>query len=310
MLLSSDSESVSNEIILRYDGLAADKGEIPLEDLIESLVGWRNYINLSASIFLKKEFTTTPLAPELRPLVNVKAFKKSSFDVNIELIISIMSLAVALKNDKHVDKSLVSFGKWISGFFHKMIEEKKAFHTIVEVTKELQQFASDFEIKSIEDITQSQKVAVEIDQALKKATKPIEHSANIIEVTSTGLNFKLDVTSIEKRAIHNYFYFKEEHLGIFNARVIFDSINLRTQHAGVMVDTCSDPVFKGFQTGYIKSDSIKKARNIFTGSLHNRELIEIWVQSVRNTMTGNIDSWDFYDEYPSEATPLFDLTIS
>jgi len=307
LLLLNDAENIRKEIILRYEGLSADEGEIPIEDLIDSLVGWRNYINLSTSIFLKKEFTTTPLEPKLRPQVNVKALSKSSFDVNIELIISVLALAVALKNDKHVDKLLTAFGKWIAGLFHKMVEEKKAFHTVIEVTNELQKFAADFEVKPNTDMLQSQKVSVEIDQALKKATKPIEHSANKIEVLSSELDVKLDVTVTEKRAIHNYFYFKEEKEGIFNARVIFDGVNLRTGHAGVMVHTCSDTLFKGSQTGYIKSESIKKPGNVFTGSLHKQDPIEIWVQPVRNAETGNIETWNFYDEYPKEDMPLFEI---
>lgn len=296
-------------ILIKYEGLDADNGEIPIEDLTDSLIGWRDYLNLCASMFLKKEFTSVPLSNNLKPVVNVKAINKGSFDISIEFIMGAAALALAIKNDRHVDQFLSAFGKWLKELFIKYIEEKKAFHTSVEVAKALDEFAKTHELKPSTDLAQPQKVAFEIDYALKKATRPIEHSAETIKLLSTDLNCEIIVTQTEKRAIHNYFYFKEERQDIFNAKVILNSINLNTRHVGLVIDQCSDPIFKHQQAGYIKSNSVKKPGNTFTWSLHNQKVIEIWVEPIRDSVTGDLKTWNFYDEYPKEETPLLELGI-
>jgi len=311
------ADRVREEIKIHFEGLAADTGSIPVEDLIESLTGWRDFLTLSSSMFLAGKLNVTALPPCERPEVCVKAPERGSFEVTLELILKEVTfdrilaaagLLLAAKNDKHIAAALKKLAKWIVALFQKHVEEKRQFHSVQQVAEVLEKLAREHEIQVGDDHAQSRKAVESVDSALKKATMPVEHSAETVVVSGVGdvaeLNIK--VSRSEHGAIQSHFFFRPEHEGSFQSQITVQSLNLKTKRVSGFVPESGHPVFKGFVSGHVRDQSLANPKNCFSRSLYTQEAISTWVVPERDPETSLIKHWDFYSEEPVVDTPLFE----
>ncbi|HQL72606.1 MAG TPA: hypothetical protein PLD58_05465 [Phycisphaerae bacterium] len=302
---------VRQEIKIHFDGLAADAGSLPVEDLTESLTGWRDFLSLSTSVFLERRFSTAGMAAEHRPEVRVKAPERGSFEVTLELVLSVAGLALALKNDEHAGPALKKLARWIVSLFQKHVEEKRKFHSIQQVADALSRLAREHDIQDTGDPAQSRKITENIDSALKKATFPVDHSAETVTVQGVGDvdDLRLSVARSERGAIQSQFFFKPEQEGAVQAKIIVQALNLKTKRVSGFVPESGHPMFKGLQSGHVKDQSLSKPRNAFTYSLYVQEPVSLWAVPMHDPETNSIKHWDFYGEEPVVETPLFHKPI-
>lgn len=312
-----DEKNFRETITIKYDGLTAATGQMPIDDLIESLTGWKNYFEITSSIYFGKDFSSKKVPPESRPKVNVQALKKGSFEVplifeiDFNTIVSIIGLGLAVKNDAHITKTISNFARWFVALYKKQVEEKKAFHTLDEVVKSLTELAKEYDINPGQDESEKRNVVELLDNSLKRATKAIEHSAETITINGTKefQELQIEVDAVQKRALQNYFYFEKKDVPYFPAEVIVRSLHLDTRHCKVFVDKCNESRFRTFQTGYIRDNSIEKAKNAYSLSLYKQSLIQIWVLPEVDAKTNEVIKWYFYNEEPIQDTPLFDTQV-
>ena len=285
--------------------MQADKGQMPIDDLLVSLTGWRDFVNLSASMFLQRKLTLEPLPSEDRPQLKVTAVSKSS--VIIDLLLVIAGTAFGGMFSPDLRKLRKRLFEWIGKGFNSHVEQKRLVHvTVEEAAEALEKLAEENDIQKPEIHGASIQIVEELDKALKRASQPVEKSAERLQVTTDY--FDIPVDRNKKRALHSGFYVPSEEETYFRATVLFRELSLETSHCFVEIIKSDNPIFSGRATCYVSDSSIKEPRNDYSRSLDDQKSLEIWVQPVRNKRTGTIDRWYVRRELPRMRTPLFSVS--
>jgi hypothetical protein len=79
-------EQEQAKLTVLFKGLEADKGDMPLSDLLTSLEGWHDFVQLAATSFFHHRLTVDPLPPEQRLTINVQSVKPTA-SVEVSLVL-------------------------------------------------------------------------------------------------------------------------------------------------------------------------------------------------------------------------------
>ena len=296
---SSSAESIKEEVSLSFSGLDADKGLVDVIDLTKALNGWREYWDITYSVYLNKELSTKPLPLDIRPQIKIRALERRSFDV-LTVIITPLALMVGYDVVKYL-------WKWRKSLARSHIESKRKFLTKEEALKALQEIAQRFEIESTTTM-EALKVIDIVDDALNDIVEPLDRSATRIVIRSTSVKSTLRFTSADKRALKSGYYVDPalRSKGFDKFSVKFIRINTETGNALITFDNPTGIHQMGHEYSKIIDPSVSDPKNIYTRAFYEGSSLEVWGRIVRSQTSSRFVRWEITATFPAEDTPLFD----
>lgn len=293
------SKPIVDEVRLSFTGLDTEKGVIDVGDLTRALNGWRDFWEISTSVYLNKELSTKPLPRDVRPQIKIRAFEKNSFDVIATVVIP-LTLMVAYD----VAKAL---WKWRKSLLNRHVNSKKEFMSREEALEALKLLAKSFEIVSTSAI-EIIKVLDIIDDALNDLVEPIDRSAKIIILTSSSAKSRIQLTSKEKRALNSGYHVATEYRSkdFEKHSVKFIRINTETGNSIITFEHPTGPHQIGHEYSKIIDPNVGRPRNIYTRALHEGTPLEVWGKMIRSRRSNKFVRWEISADIPSDDAPLFD----
>ena len=292
-------KTIVDEVKLSFTGLDADKGLIYVRDLARALDGWREFWEISTSVYLNKELSTKPMPQDIRPQIKIRAFEQRSFDVTAIVIIPLTlmvtyDLAKALWN-------------WRRSLLKKHIDTKKGFMSREEALESLKLLAKSFEIltKSTIEIVKFLDI---IDEALNDLVEPIDRSAKMLILTSSSAKSKIQLTSKDKRALNSGYHVDPElrSKGFEKYSVKFIRINTETGYSIITFEHPTGIHQMGHEYSQIIDPNVNHPRNIYTRALYEGKALEVWGSMVRSRRSNKFVRWEISSNLPSDDAPLFD----
>lgn len=298
---SGSANSIEEEVNLSFSGLDADKGLVDVIDLTRALNGWREYWDITYSVYLNKELSTKPLPLDIRPQIKIRALERRSFDV---LTVIIIPLALMVGYDV-----LKYLWNWRKSLAMTHIESKSKFLTKEEALRALQKIGQRFEIAST-STTEALKVIDIVDDALNDIVEPLDRSAKRIVIRSTSVKSILEFTSADKRALKSGYYVDPalRSKGFDKFSVKFIRINTETGNALITFDNPTGIYQMGHEYSKIIDPSVSEPRNMYTRAFYEGASVEVWGRIVRNQTSNRFVGWEITATLPAEDTPLFDNT--
>jgi hypothetical protein len=291
--------SIEETVKISFNGLEADKGIVYAADLAKALNGWKEFCEISTSIFINEELSTKPLAYEMRPQIKIRSFERNSFD-----IVSDVLIPVALMVGYDIAKTL---WKWRRSLMKKHIDNKKDFLSRDEAIEALKVLAKSYNIK-ISKTLEVVKVMDSIDDSLNDLVEPIDHSAERIIITSSSGTSRIQLTSKDKRALRSGYHvgLSESHKGFEKCSVKFIRINTETGNALISFDKPTGIHQMGHEFSQIIDPNIKEPKNIYTKAFYEGTSLEVWGRIVRSQKSNKFVRWEISANIPTDDTPLFD----
>ncbi|MBA7643926.1 hypothetical protein ES703_51660 [subsurface metagenome] len=296
---SSSAKSIEEEVKISFSGLDADKGVVDVIDLTRALNGWREYWDITFSVYLNKELSTKPLPLDIRPQIKIRALERRSFDV-----LTVILIPVALMVGYDIVKYL---WKWRKSLVRTHIESKRKFLAKEEALEALQELAQRFEIESTTTM-EALKVIDIVDDALNGIVEPLDRSAKRIVITSTSVKSTLQFTSADKRALKSGYYVDTalRSKGFDKFSVKFIRINTETGNALITFDNPTGIHQMGHEYSKIIDPRVSEPRNIYTRAFYEGSSLEVWGRIVRSQTSHRFVRWEITATLPAEDTPLFD----
>ena len=266
--------------------------------MAKALNGWKDFCELSISIFLNEELSTRPLEYELRPQVKIRSFERNSFDV-----VSVVIIPVALMVGYDVAKTL---WKWRRSLMKKHIANKKAFLSREQAIEALKMLAQSHNIKITETI-EIVKVMDSIDDSLNDLVEPIDHSAERLIITSSSETSIIELTSQDKRALRSGYHVTpgEARKGFERCSVKFIRINTETGNALISFDKPTGIHQMGHEFSEIIDPAIKEAKNVYTRAFYEGSSLEVWARMIRSQKSNKFARWQISASLPTDDSPLF-----
>lgn len=306
------AEAMMERIKIRFDGLEAADGSIPIEDLTHSLQGWEDFLVLSASMFQAKKFSTASLNPDECPKVLVEAPERGSFEIGLVLLMFPAAIfhTLELKDRDDVQRWLQKCMQWVKSLFDKHLEYKKGNYTTEQAAEALKKLAEEHEIEPAKDPGQIRKVTEHIDKSLKNASFPVSRSASTMSVSDvTSQSFKLNVDYSMRQHLHSGYQMTTTSEHYFPARIIVTGFYRKTGRCHAFVEESPDGRFVGRVSGRVaERDFLDKPRDPYSGSLHCQEAMDIWVVPEPAPKNSETMQWEFYLTEPRPVYPLLEST--
>ncbi len=298
---NKEADSFSENIRICYVGLRADTGAINVEELLLSLTGWKDFWQVSTSVFLQRKLTLRPLPPERRPRIYVGTFTRGSFDVFLNVI-----LPVGLMVSYDLAKNLWN---WRRNLLSRHIDTKKSLTiTEEEIVGALEKLARAHELSIADDKAETWRLIERIDESLQNAVDPIGCSATKLTISSDASKDTVSLEIREKQILQSAFVVDPAALsqGFQEAKVKFIRINTDTGNALI---TFKNPIgLHQYRHVYsvIKDPAIKQPRNVYTRAHYEDSPLKVWARMVRRRKDNAFASWEITAIFPKEDTPLLD----
>ena len=291
--------SIEEEVRISFTGLEADKGIAYAADLAKALNGWKDFCELSISIFLNEELSTRPLAYELRPQIKIRSLERNSFDV-----VSVVVVPIALMVGYDVAKTL---WKWRRSLVKNHIDNKKAFLSREQAIEALKVLASSHNIRVTETI-EVVKVMDSIDDSLNDLVEPIDHSAERMIITSSSETSRIELTSQDKKALKSGYHVtsSEARKGFEKCSVKFIRINTETGNALISLGKPTGIHQMGHEFSEIIDPAVKEARNVYARAFYEGSSLEVWARMIRSKKSNKFATWQISASLPTDDSPLFD----
>ena len=291
-------KTITENVKLSFSGYDTDKGVIDIQDLEVALYGWREFYQISTSVFLNKKLSTSPIPQDIRPNIKIQAFEKNTFDV-----VTIIVIPLGLMITYDVIKSI---WKWRISLIKKHIKNKKGFLTREESIESIKLLAINFDIKTSVDI-EAIKFLDNIDEALINIMEPVDHSAKRIVISSNLTQSKIALTSIDKRALKSGYHVDvgSRAKGFEKHYVKFIRINTETGNALITFDNPYGPNQMGHEYAKIIDPIVSSPRNIYTRALYEDTSLEVWGRMIRSQKSNRFVRWEISTELPSDDDSLF-----
>ena len=287
--MNSATES-SIDFVISFQGLLADQGSMPLEDVLRSLGGWQDFIQMTVATYAEKKLSSEPLLPPLKPRIQISVPRAGSWEATLVLAVTAGYIA------RHLPAPNVLLSK-VKKLFKHHLEQKRLPRNVSEVVAALEELASQeqIEIPSKPEVYQ---LVIATDEALKKATEPIEYSASVIEISTAGEPI-LRITGVDKRNLNSGFHFTARDEVFFNATIRLVELNLQTGHTTVVVQQSDNPLFGGKTNCYVlDKPSLHHPRNAYTEALSGQVDLSVSVKPCFNPKTGVVQKWLLQAEPP------------
>lgn len=291
--------SIVDEVRLSFTGLDADKGIIDVRDLARALDGWREFWEISTSLYLNKELSTKPMPQDIRPQIKIHAFEKQSFDVIATVVIP-LTLMVAYDLAK-------ALWKWRRSLLKRHIVSKKELMSREEALEALKLLAKSFEIETTSTM-EVVKVLDLIDEALNDLVEPIDRSAKLLILTSSSAKSRIQLTSKDKRALNSGYHvgLESQSKGFEKHSVKFVRINTETGNSIITFENPTSLHQMGHEYSKIIDPNVSRPRNIYTRALYEGAALTVWGRIMRRRTSKKFVHWEISASLPSDNAPLFD----
>ena len=300
---TSKTKPAIEEVKLSFVGLDADKGLIDVRDLTQALEGWREYWEISTSLYLNKELSAKPLPQDARPQIKIRALKHSSFDIFTYIIIP-LSLMVGYDIIKFL-------WKWRKALLRRHIQSKTDLISKEQALEYLIKLSDEFDI-STKNTMEAVKALDLIDEALNDFVEPIDHSATTIIITNISLNESMKLTSSDKRALRSWYHLEPglRSKGFERFSIRFIRINTETGMALISFENPDGLHKMGHEFSQIIDPNLNQPKNVYTRAFYEDTSLEVWGRMVRSKSSNKFVRWEITQSLPTEDTPLLDNTNS
>lgn len=297
-MVETQTNTIEEEVIISFSGLEADKGIIYAADLAKALNGWKDFWEISTSIFLNKELSNKPLAYDMRPHIKIRSFDRNSFDIVCNVIIPI---ALMLGHD--IAKKL---WEWRKALLKKHVDNKKGFMSREEAIEALNILAQSYDIRITKTI-EIVKVMDIIDDSLNDLVEPIDHSAERVIITSSSGPSQIKMISKDKRALKSGYHvdLKESRKGFEKYLIKFVRINTETGNALITFDRSNGIHQMGHEFSQIIDPDVREPKNVYTKAFYEGTSLEVWGRIVRSQKSNKFVRWEITSNLPKEDMPLF-----
>ncbi len=300
--------SVSDELLIKFEGLEADKNQLPLDDFLSSMTGWRNFLNATSSVFLQKKLSWMQPSEGERLNIKIREIRPGSLEAVFWVSLAGAAIGNFLTNKADKIVTINSFkllGKWINDSFNFHVKEKKELHNKEEIVAALEKMFIKNGISVEKDKPDSHRYLEYIDDSLKQASEPIEKSANNIIISSKTIHLNVDI--VARRAIKNGFLPNSRSADFFGATVRVRELNLDTGHTRLEVLKSINKEFGSkMDMCYIEDPNLEAAGNPYSKSLDTQSPIDVFVSQVVDKGTGNTIKWKIRRDIPRQKAPLFE----
>lgn len=303
----SEDLLLSEPLVIRFQGGEADTGAIAIDDLLVSLGGWQEFIDLTASMFIQRQVTPTLVPPSDRPRLKITGLKAGTIEVSsvlewaIKVGVGGVIAWVAVAGTKYAGQKLLA---WIDkNYTHHIGKKRNTSVSLEDAARALDELARASDFQQPEGPSDASEAVVAIDNALKRAVAPVDRTVDTIDVKAQ--NLAIHVGRNEKRAVASGFYFSERDEEPFEAKVQIHELNLQTGHVSVKIIESEHPLFQDRASCYVKDRSFKKPKNPFARSLYEQKPMGVWVRPVFGRLTGIVEKWQLTLSAPVNHWALF-----
>ena len=301
-----------HEIIIHFEGEHVDEDGLPLDELLVSMEGWREYLLLCSTLYVRGTLNSNPLSPESKMSLRVRRIGPGG---SLEAVLEWVGLAIAAgvvgnRADALVTTAGKELWKLCAGLFKAHVTAKQGFLSTQEVAARLEQLASEIGIRVDEESNPEDIVAL-VDESLKRASVPVGSSAESIRLEATGSVESISLTRDDKQAIDAEFNDKPQVVDVgepIQVMVRFVSINVPKKTAAVKFDNPKDASQRGIRSCRIVDvEVLAKPRDPYTKSLYEREPVKVWARKVIFNSESGASRWDISKNPPPKPDPtLFD----
>jgi hypothetical protein len=143
-----------------------------------------------------------------------------------------------------------------------------------------------------------------IDQGLKQATQPLEHSCERVKLFLAGTELVLEIGPAERDIIASPLTAPPPNRDWRSAKIKFERINRKTGKALFYFDGENEA--RGAHYCHIIDPDVRKPHNRYTQAFNNDELLEVWVRQT-HPQKGRLNlQWEVTVKDPGEGL-LFSL---
>ncbi|MEM9252777.1 MAG: hypothetical protein AAGB29_10550 [Planctomycetota bacterium] len=299
----------SELIRIVYRGREADGNSLPVEDIIDSLAGWDDFIEVTSNIYLQGRLTLKrPDDPSRRAQVRLREVRPGSLEVVLEFVFQAAAAGIVGHLAVKAGESLMGrLARFRREAFKTHVKSKDDDATVEEMAAALRRLAD--EVPYRDSDRDPVAVVEKIDRSLRRATEPLDELATTITVISESDDEVLPITARERRLILEDFAVVgmiEDEGEWFRTKVNIYDLNRRSGNAGfTFVDPQDDDQRGSFRT-YLTDPVLRKRRDIYSGSLHYREPIEVYARKRYHDVDANAFRWELRSARPrNDQSGLF-----
>jgi hypothetical protein len=168
---------VSSTVTVTLKGLTSDGGDMPVSDVVSTLSGWKDFLQLSTAVIVNKQLELFDDGSDGMPAVAIRKVGRGSWIV--QLILTVMGGILVAEYSKHRRKLIRLLAKWRQQLFKSHLEQKRSMHNIQQAANALKALAEEHGITCPDNI---EAVVEALDDSLKRATVAIDHAAESIEL--------------------------------------------------------------------------------------------------------------------------------
>ena len=280
-------------------GLAADKKDMPVGDVVSTLSGWRDFLEISTSVLVNKQFELFEGGSEGTPCISIRRIRRGSWVA--QLVIQLAGGVLLIEYAKHRRKFGRLLASWRKKLFAAHLEQKRSMHNVQQVAEAMKALAEEHEITCPDNV---EAVVEALDDSLKLATAAIEHSAETIQIDDESVT--TTITRLDKDHLHSGFLPAPTPTGFHRATVRFTELDIKTGHADVVVVSCDHPEFRHARSCRIRDRALKQARNAYLKAFDDQRPLAVWVKVNPKGPKRSAERWSIMQHQPRSQPALFD----
>lgn len=305
---------MENSFVIHFSGANVDSEGLPVDELLISLDGWRQFIELAFTLHLRGTMNAKALPPEQRVRLHLKRLGPGGSIVAVLAAVGGIMGATILKHETEEAWKKIRPKVWglVGGLYNGLLRQKQEGRSLQETAGAIEQVAKGHGVL-IDDDSDPEQVTEEVGQAVSKATLILGSAVSEIYVEAPGIEEAIDVRSSDRAAISEPFR-PESRVTTpdtpFQASVEFVRLNVTNGYGAIKFARPQGTDQKGVRPCRITDKvGLDRKRDPYTGSLHRREPVTLWLRRVvLNADTGSV-RWDVSQHAPPPPQPeLFSVS--
>jgi len=301
---SAGQETLVDSMVLSYKGLEADKGVLPLGDLLRSLGGWNRFIQAACVSYATRQLIPRAKDGEISAQIRIRVPQPGSFDVLLDIVLPLaVSLTASFTKD-WIKDYVREHRRWRREVYDKYIRIKRSLATVEQAAQSLAELA---EARGIEPFKrQAVAFLLEVDDSLKLAAFPIGRSASKVEIIDGAGERESEIGRLERQAIYSGFMPPESDQDYVRAKVKFIRINVITGRCLIEFTEPADRFPTGHQSAVITDTQLYEPGDPYTEGLSKKCVVEVWVRPEYRKEDGRVARWQVARNKPEVSMPLLE----
>lgn len=277
----NDDKSENEKIHIKFDGGLADDNRVPFTEFVESLEGWRDFLSITSDTFMQGRLTTDRPIKDKRLRYEIGPVREGSVDVWLYELgaggVKVIAGGVLWETTKMMNSAL---WEWRKRVYAEKIRSRRSDITIEQAAAQLARLAEDNGLE-IGDEDDPVELTEKLDKSLKRALRPVVTSVRTVTLITNNTNIQIVGAEAEKVAMSKQYaeVTQPEEVSEPELRDIdIRSVDPDKKAAKFnFVDPQNDEE-KGLKQGYVTDPRIARARDPYTGALHERSPVSLIVQ--------------------------------